>query len=178
MDDKKPSTKHLVLKPREIIPTDKLARPGDGTAISVELMHQQNAIGELKSAERMRTGAPFPGFSAEPEPALAPVFKPKEVAPMDLPAQPGDEEAIRVHGILAENQVAEEQSGWGRIRSWSKRKSKRDKDFMLAVGGVDLAILAVMGVMRDQITMVFGLSAITLFTSVTAWIMFVVMDDY
>jgi hypothetical protein len=178
MEYEKPSTKHLVLKPKEIIQTDKLARPGDGTAISVQLMHQQNAIGEQKSAERKRTGAPFAAFSAAPEPALAPVFKPKEIALTDLPSHPEDEEAIRVHEILAANRVAEDLSGWGRIQRWTKRKSKRNRDFVLMVGGLDLAIVIGMRVMQDQVSMVWGISAITLFTSMTWWIMYMVMDDY
>jgi hypothetical protein len=178
MDFEKPNTKHLVLKPKEIEKTDKLAREGDGTAISVQLMHQQNRVGDLKAAERRRTGDPFPTASGAPEPALSAAFKPKEIALTDLPSHPGDEEAIKVHEILYENRIAEELSGWARIKRWTKRKSRRDRDFLLAVGTVDLGFVLIMVYMPSQVTLVYGLSGITLFTTMVAWIMYMVMDDY
>jgi hypothetical protein len=45
-DDDKPSGRKLVLKPREVTRTDPSARPGDGTEISVALIHRQNRIAE------------------------------------------------------------------------------------------------------------------------------------
>jgi hypothetical protein len=178
MEFEKPKTKHLVLKPKEVVRTDALARPGDGTEISVQLMHQQNVVGDQKAAARKKAGDPFPAPSSGSAPPLAAAFKLKEINPMDKPSQPGDEEAIHVPGILLENRVADEISGWGRIKRWTRRKSKRDRDFIYGVGGLDLVILIVMWVMKDHVAMVFGLSAITLITSMAAWIMYGVMDDY
>ena len=117
MADEKPSTKHLVLKPKEIIPTDRLSRTGDGTAISVQLIHEQNRI-------------------------------------------------------------AEERSGWGRIKRWSKRKSRRGRDFIILVGGFDLGIVLLMRLMPSGVTLIYGTAAITLVTSMFGWILFFVMDDY
>jgi hypothetical protein len=178
MEDEKPSTKRLALRPKVIIPTDTVARPGDGTAISVQLMHEQNRVGDQKAAERRKKGDPFLPASEASEPALAPVFKPKDISPMDQPSYPGDEEAVHVHDILLENRIAEDLSGWGRLKSWTKRKSRRDRDFIVGVGGMDLAIIIMMRVMPGETTLVFGLSAITLFTTMAAWIMYMVMDDY
>jgi hypothetical protein len=178
MEDEKPSTKHLVLKPKEIVPIDRLARPGDGTAISVQLIHQQNLVGEQKAAIRRKTGLPFPSASAGSAPPLASIFKPKEIAVTDLPAHPGDEEAIHVAEILSENRVAEEQSGWGRLKGRMRRKSKRNRDFLLTVGSIDLALVAMMVWAPGPTTIIFGLSGIVMVTTLMAWMMFMVMDDY
>lgn len=177
MDDEKPSTKHLVLKPKEIVPTDKLARPGDGTAISVQLIHEQNRVAEEKWAIRRKTQAPFP-TPALPEAALHPAFKHREIDTVNPMARPDDEEAIHVSEILLENRIAEERSGWGRIKFWKRRKSRRTRDFILMVGSVDLAIAAVAYMQHDPITLVYGIAGVTLITSTAAWIMFFVMDDY
>jgi hypothetical protein len=178
MEFEKPNTKHLVLKPKEVEKTDKFVRPGDGTAISVQLIHQQNQIGEMKAAARKKTGDPFPTSSAAPMPALSSAFKHKEIAITDLPSHASGEEAIRVHDILDENRAADEISGWGKIKNWTKRKSKRDRDFVVVVGGVNLALIIAMRVMKDNVVFVYAISGMTLFTAMAAWIMFMVMDDY
>jgi hypothetical protein len=176
MDDEKPSTKHLVLAPKEIVPIDKLSRPGDGTVLSVQLIHLQNRLAEEKAAQRKRDGTPFP--VPEPEPALPPVFKPKEIAPIDPPSHPGDGEAIRVPELLLQNRIAEERSTWGRIKNWRRRKSRRLRDFLLSVGTLDLATIILMRMESNPFTFVYGIAFITLVTSMSAWMMFVVMDDY
>jgi len=178
MDDEKPDTRHLVLKPKEIIPTDKASRPGDGTAISVQLIHRENALAEEKSSRRRRHERGPLSNRAEAAPALPPVFRPKEIAPLDPPSKHGDEEAIHVPDILLENRISEERSGWGRIKRWNKRRSKRNRDFLLLVGGLDIAIATYIKVASSTVTTVYGIAAITLVTSMFAWIMFVVNDDY
>jgi hypothetical protein len=54
MEDEKPDTSHLVLKPKVVEPTDKVATPGDGTAISVQGIHQENALADEKRAARKK----------------------------------------------------------------------------------------------------------------------------
>ena len=179
MDDEKPDTRHLMLKPKEIILTEERARPGDGMAISVQLIHRQNQLAEEKSAGRGpdKREAPL-ALPAEAPPPLSPVFKHREFVPTDLPASADDDEAISVPDILLENRIAEQNSGWGRIKRWNKRKSKRDRDFLLLVGGLDLAIVVAMKLMANTVSTIFGMAAITLVTTMFAWIMFVVNDDY
>jgi hypothetical protein len=177
MEDEKPETRHLVLKPKEIIPMDKVSRPGDGTTISVQLIHRENVLAEEKSSRRKpHERAALAGRSESTAPP--PVFKPKDVTPMDPPSRPGDEEAIHVTDILLENRLAEEESGWGRIKRWSGRKSKRNRDFILLVGGLDLAIAVYIKVMSNTVSTIYGIAGITLVTSTFGWIMFVVNDDY
>jgi hypothetical protein len=178
MEDEKPDTRHLVLKPKEIVPMDKVARPGDGTAISVQLMHRENNLAAEKASGRMtREIAPL-ARPAQPPPELAPVFKVPDIVPLDPPSKPGDEEAIKVHDILTQNRIAEERSGWGRIKRWTGRKSKRNRDFILLVGGFDIMIAIIMKVMSNPLTMIYGIAAIVLATSTISWVMFVVNDDY
>jgi hypothetical protein len=178
MDDEKPDTRHLVLKAKEIVPIDKPSRPGDGNTISVQLIHRQNALAEKKAslARHPRLG-PLAG-AAQPPPVPPPVFKKKEVAPINPPAHAGDEEAISVEEILFENRVAEEKSGWGRIKRWKGRKSKRTRDFILLVGGLDIIIAVGTKMMSNTVSTIYGIAGITLITSTFAWIMFVVNDDY
>jgi hypothetical protein len=179
MDDEKPDTRHLVLKPKVIVPTEERSRPGDGTAISVQLIHRQNQLAEEKSSRKKPRGreqAPPP--RAEPAPALSPVFKPREFAPTDPPPRTGDEEAISVPDILLENRIAEQQSGWWRVKRRKRRKSRRNRDFLLVVGGLDLAIAVLMKAMSNTMSTIYGVAGITLVTSTVAWIMFVVNDDY
>ena len=179
MDEEKPSTKHLVLKPKEIVPIDGLSRPGDGQAISVQLIHKQNEIAEQKAAARKGTQAPFPLALGGNEPPLSPAFKPKDIVPMDQPSHPDDEEAIRVPDILLQNRIAEMESGWGRIRHGKRRLiSRRTRDFLLIVGLADLAVVCFIRRYLDAISMVYGISAVTLLSTTVAWVMFVVMDDY
>jgi hypothetical protein len=178
MEFEKPKTKHLVLKPKEIERTDKLIRPGDGNAISVQLMHQQNRIGDEKAAERKKTGDPFPTASGTRPPVLPSAFRHKDVAITDAPAHATPEEAIKVHDILDENRIADHKSGWGRIRSFNARKSRRDRDFIIVVGGLNLVLIITMKVLKDDVSFVFCISGMTLFTAMAAWIMYQVMDDY
>ncbi len=178
MDDEKPDTRHLVLKPKEIVPVDKPARPGDGTAISVQLIHRENALAEKMGVRRTHSGRNPLANRGERPAVLPPVFKPKEITPLDPPTHAGDEEAIHVSDILLENRIAEERSGWGRIKHWRRRKSKRIRDFLLVVGGLDIAIGVGIKVMSSTVTTIYGLAAIVLVTSMFGWIMFVVNDDY
>lgn len=177
MPDEKPSTKHLVLKPKEIIPMDTLARPGDGTAVSVQLIHAQNKAAEEKYLLRKKANMPFPE-STVAEPALHVAFKPKVIDTVNPLFSPGDEEAIHVSEILVENRIAEERSGWGRLKFWKRRKSKRTRDFIVVVGSIDLAIVLSMRAVPSDVVLIYGISGITLATSMIGWIMFFVMDDY
>jgi hypothetical protein len=176
MDDEKPDTRHLRLKPKEIVLTDERSLSGDGRAISVQLIHRENQLAEERLSGKKGRG--LTPKRTGPEPVMSPAFKPKEMVPMDQPARPGGEEAISVPEILLENRIAEQKSGWGRLKNWKKRKSKRDRDFLLTVGTVDIAIAIMMKVLPGAITMVYGIAGITLVTSTTAWIMYVVNDDY
>jgi len=177
MEDEKPSTKHLVLKPKEIVPMDGPSRPGDGTAFSVQLIHEQNRLAEEKAKARRRTNAPMPVPEAQ-EPELSPVFKMKTIDTVNPVARPDDEEAIHVAEILLENRIIEEQRGWKRIKFWKRRSSRRLRDFLIGVGSIDLAVAGFMYWQQNPITAMFGIGAITLVTSISAWMMFFVMDDY
>ena len=50
MDDELPPVRRLALKPKEIFPTEERSLPGDGTALSVELMHRMNQDAEARAA--------------------------------------------------------------------------------------------------------------------------------
>jgi hypothetical protein len=178
MEFEKPETKHLVLKPKVIVPTDKLTVPGEDSAISAQSIHAQNEAAEMRRKKAKGRKPPALALPANAEPALPSVFKAKEITAVNAPARPGDEEAINVHDILLQNRIAEEKSGWGRLKRWRRRKSKRGRDFLIIVGAIDVSIALLVKVMPSGVTLVYGISAITLATTTLGWIMFVVMDDY
>ena len=176
MEDEKPDTRHLVLKPKEIIPTDTRAVPGDGTAISVRLIHRENQLAEQRAAMGERREFLQAGVGAKP--AAPGVLRPREVTALDPPSAPGDPEAISVPGILLQNRIAEDKSGWGRLRRWKKRKSRRTRDFIVFVGGTDLLLVILMATSPNVVSVIYGVAALVLVTSMFGWIMFFVMDDY
>jgi hypothetical protein len=178
MEDEKPDTRHLVLKPKVITLTEERSVSGDGTAISVQLIHRQNQIAEDKARMKKPRGEKPAPPAAAPAQALPPVFKPREIVPTDPPAGQNADEAISVPDILLENRNAELEKGWWRIRHRKKKPSRRNRDFILIVGGIDLAIAIMIKVMSNTITTIYGVAGITLVTSTFAWIMFVVNDDY
>jgi len=178
MDDEKPSTKHLVLKPKDIVPIEGVARNGDGSAISVQLIHRQNLLAEEKALRRKKGKEEAPEQPLTIAPPLSPIFKQKEIVRTDPPFMPDDDGAIVVHDILLENRIAEEESGWGGVKRGKRKFSKRTRDFILGVGAVDIGIAILARSMENSISLIYGLSAITLLTTTAAWIMFVVMDDY
>jgi hypothetical protein len=178
MEDEKPKTSHLVLKPKEVVLTENRSLPGDGNAISVQLIHQQNVLAEKKAAKMGKKGLFRTEPGPEATPALPPVFKAKEITPVNAPVTPDDDESITVHDILLENRIAEEKSGWGQVKRGGRRRSRRTRDFLLVVVPVDVALVIYMRSNSSVVTMVYGGAALTLFTSMLAWIMFVVMDDY
>src|SRR5208283_716251 len=140
---------------------------------------RENLLAEERAAARKRTQVPFPASSGASAPPLSPIFRPKEIVPIDPPAHANEEEAIRVPDILLENRIAEEESGWGRIFHRRRRRiSGRTRDFLVVVGSLDLAIVLFVHWSPNAVSFVYGLSAVTLLTSSVAWIMFVVMDEY
>jgi len=166
----KPDTSHLVLKPKEVILTDRRAVPGDGTAISVQLIHEQNRIAQEKASKGRRRGRPAaPG---KPAVALAPPpgFKAVEIERVNPSVRPDDEEAISVPEMLKENKIAEVESGLADVKRPKKRKSRRNRDFILLVGTIDTAIIIYMTIMQDTVAFVYGIAGITLVTSMSAWI--------
>jgi hypothetical protein len=179
MDEEIPSTKHLILKPKEIVPIDKVARNGDGSAISVQLIHEQNRVAEERALRRMQQAAPRTESAAVGAAPVPDGFEPKAATPGVPPAFSARGEAIRVADILLENRIADEQSGWKSVQPKRRRFSRRTRDFFLLVGSVDLAILVfTLHGNKEPITFVYGISAVALLSSSAAWVMFVVMDDY
>jgi hypothetical protein len=186
MDDKEPPTRRLVLKPKEVVPTDTVSRPGDGTAISVRLMHATNRVAEEKgriaeaaSSDFGWEGLPRKAAAGPDEPGAAPVFKLKEIEPTDPPSFPGDESAISVHGMLQRNRRAVAESVPELIAMPPRRSSKRHRDFALVIGVAALAFGSLALVFRHDLQIV-GLAAfaIVFTTAILAWVIYGVMDHY
>src|ERR1700761_4272008 len=122
----KPDTSRLVLKPKEIVRTDPVSRPGDPEAISVRKIHLQNQRAEA----RQREGEKLKDIA----PAAVPAgFRRPEVTPVTPLAKPGDPEAIRVHDLMRANAAMDVASGWSEYKEPPKRKSRRSRDFFLLV---------------------------------------------
>ena len=179
MDDKTPPTRRFVLKPKEVIPTDSVSRPGDGTAVSVRLMHKDNQI-----AEERLSGAGWEGLPKTvpdgPDSAVgSPVFKPKEIAHTDSPSFPGDEAAISVQEMLQRNRIALDASSPELIAMPPRRKSRRHRDFAVVLGVAAGSFGLIAAVFRHDLQIV-GLAAfgVVFTTAIFAWIIYGVMDHY
>jgi hypothetical protein len=176
MNDEKPPIRRLVLKPRDVDPVDKLSRPGDGTAISVRLIHLENRQAAERAAGKW-LGDPQP-LAESPEPVGSP-FKPKEITPIDPPSPAGDASAISVAGMLRANRSAAADSGPELIAMPRRRKSRRHRDFILLVSCAFLSVGALAAVFRHDLQMVgLALLGIVFLTVILAWIMYGVMDRY
>jgi len=151
MDEETPPVRRLALKPKDVVPSDPAARTGDGTAISVKLMHEVNWIAANKAA----------------------------VPPRDPFLAPKDAEAITVHGMLQENLDATAAIDRGPIAMPAPRKSRRRRDLVLVLGcaGATSGLLAI--VFRENLqVMGLCLLAIGFLTAIMAWILYGVMDHY
>jgi|CZKI01.1.fsa_nt_gi hypothetical protein len=178
-DDEDPPVRRFALKPKEITPTETAARPGDGTAISVELIHRQNEIAARRPSLRKGDDHPQspPGEMGAPGGRAG--FGPKEITPTEMAARPGDGTAISVELIHRQNRIAGERLGPEIIALPAKRRSKRTRDFILLVtvaGG--LAGALVLQLPRTPGTLVMWLVLVIVAAMLLAWVMFGVMDDY
>jgi hypothetical protein len=177
MDDETPPARRLTLKPKEVIPTDQIARPGDGTAISVQLMHRANKLADDKRAGiEPDMAAAHPG--SVPQAASTPLQpEPEAPAPAALPETPPDE-VIDVSDMLRANQLAANDRE-GLIAMPKPRRSRRRQDFALILGIGAAATGVLMVVFRaDTQIVAMGMFAIVFLTVILAWVMFGVMDKY
>lgn len=153
MDEEKPPARRLVLKPREVVPTEERSLPGDGTAISVGLIHSQNKVAEAKAAAAVRP---------DPEPEAA-----------------QDPDAIKVHDMLRQNLMAAADPKSELIAMPARRGSRRNRDFALVMG-VAIAAMGLLALVSrgDPRVMALALVGIGTLALVLAWIIYFVMDRY
>jgi len=178
-DEERPPGRRLVLKPKEITPTDTSARPGDGTAISVPLMHRQNRIAEGRRVRGVRDDGPPPAPEAHEAPREPPRLAPREIAATEAAARPGDGTAISVALIHRQNRIAEERRGPAPISMPRRRLSKRTRDFWFLVMLAALVVGALLAQLPwSRATLAMGLVLVGIVAVVLAWVMFGVMDDY
>jgi hypothetical protein len=174
MDDPPPPKHRLALKPREVDPVDKVARTGDGTAISVQLIHKLNQ----QAADRKPGDTLQPPAAGELEGDPS-IFRQRTVEPLDPPSAAGDEEAISVQGMLHRNHSAAIDTGPELIAMPARRRSRRHRDFMLLLAAATLAI-GVLGVVfrQDRQIVALALFGIVFTTVILAWVMYGIMDRY
>lgn len=179
MDDKDPPVRRLVLKPKEVSPTDTAPRPGDGTAINVRLIHRENQLAEERRAAA--GGDDSPGSDSDPaNSAVAPSpFKAREITPTDPRSHPGDPESISVQQMLGQNRRAAVRSEPELIAMPAPRRSRRNRDFATLLGTAILATGAVVAAFRhDAEIIALALFGIAFMTAILAWIIYGVMDRY
>jgi hypothetical protein len=178
MDDPPQPKSRFVLKPRDVEAFDKVARPGDGTAISVKLIHQVNQIAEGKAPGRWSGDLMTPPEEGKLD-ELPSVFKPKEITPMDRPSAASGDEAISVPGMLHRNHAAAVKSEPELIAMPPKRRSRRNRDFLLLVGSALLSVGLLGIIFRDDRQMVaLSLFGVVFTTVILAWVMYGIMDRY
>jgi len=127
------------------------------------------------------------------ERANRPVNESQDSAPIDVrqlyrqagspPPAPGaiapSQADNEIHAILRANVARAEAQGLNQVIPQRRRPSRRKRDFwLLFVSGNLLVVASVSGLHRNAVTLVFGLSAIVMFSLGLIWVMWVVMDDY
>ena len=153
MDDDKPIGRRLVLRPKVITPTEERSLPGDGTAISVALIHRENQLAQERAARPAGEGRPAPA--------------------------PDDDSAIRVRDMLRQNHAAPGGSGPELIAMPVRRRSRRNRDFAVLLAVAIGASGALALVFRDDGRVIaLALSGIAFVALILAWILFGVMDNY
>jgi hypothetical protein len=178
MDDEKPPARRLVLKHRDVEPVDTISRPGDGTAISVQLIHLENKLAEGRPIGRRALDPADPPGTGHPEGVLSP-FRPKEITPIDPPSPAGDESAISVSDMLQENRVAALDSGPELIAMPPRRSSRRHRDFAVLISCALISVGVVTAIFRHDMQVVaLALFGIVFLTVILAWVMYGVMDRY
>jgi hypothetical protein len=178
-DDEDPPVRRFALKPKEVVRTDSSARPGDGTAISVALMHRLNEIAAERSSLGKRGDSPPPPADTAGEPARSPVLGFKEITPTETPARPGDGTAISVGLIHRQNRIAADKLGTEIVAMPPRRRSRRTRDFLFLVTlAAAVAALFLLQLPRTRGTLIMGLVIVGYAAAMLAWIMFGVMDDY
>jgi hypothetical protein len=179
MEDEKPPTRRLVLKQKDVDPVDTVARPGDGTAISVRLIHLQNRNAAERAPGTWLADAAQDPPGSDAGDGGSSIFRPKEITPIDLPSQAGDEEAISVSGMLESNRAAAHALEPELIAMPPRRKSRRNRDFMLLIACALLSVGSLAVVFReDRQIVALSLFGIVFLTVILAWVMYGVMDRY
>ena len=178
-DDETPPVRKLVLKPKEIVPTDTPARLGDGTAISVRLIHRHNEIAEQRSEARGAAHAPPGAIPDTGTAAEASPFKRKDIDLTDAPSKAGDGTEISAGLILKANRLAQARHEPELIAMPPHRRSRcmRD-DIILESVGVALLGSLVFAIPNSIQVLLLGLCLMGIYSGVLAWIMFGVMDAY
>lgn len=179
MDDPPPLKPRLALKAREVDPVDTVARTGDGTEISVKLMHKVNQLAEQRPPGSLMGDPAAPPPAADGLEGDPSVFRQKEITLTDPPYAVDDEEAISVSGMLHRNHAAAIDSGPKLIAMPVRRRSKRSRDFIVLLSGALLSV-GVLGVFfRDDKQMVaLALFGIVFLTVILTWVMYGIMDRY
>jgi hypothetical protein len=179
MEDERPQVRRLVLKAKEIDPLDKVARPGDGTAISVQLIHQANKNAEARSRSPLFGGpaeSSTGGWDALGDPSASTT---KEGQPGEPRSGKDDESEISVEGILRENRTASDESTPELIAMPPRRKSRRNRDFVLLLACALSSWGVLAYVFRTDMQLVgLALFGIVFLTVMLAWVMFGIMDRY
>lgn len=175
MSDEEPPPRRLTLKPTEVEPVDKVSRTGDGTAISVRLIHRENQL-----ASERPPGA-WPGDSAPHSTGAGDpsIFNMPEITLTDTPAQLGDGEAITVHAMLNRNHSAARDSEPELIAMPPRRRSRRRRDLAVVMSAAILSA-GVLATVFGHDSQVVGLAlfGIVFITVILVFIMYGVMDRY
>jgi hypothetical protein len=178
MDDENPPVRKFKLKTREVEPVDKVARPGDGTAISVRLIHLQNNVASERPA-RSPGEADMQALSGRDAEGASPIFKQNEFVAIDPPVTAGDENAISVEQILLRNRAAAHQRESELIPMPLPRRSRRHRDFLVVLSGAALSAGILAYVFRDSLQIVgLALLGIIFLTAILAWVIYGIMDRY
>ncbi|HEY1792073.1 MAG TPA: hypothetical protein VGG34_04085 [Opitutaceae bacterium] len=168
-EEPKPEPLRLAAEPRRYDSVDTPSRPGDGTAISVRLIHAKNWSAQQHP--------PASVGEAVPPAALPPGFAPRSIEAVNPAPGADDAGAITVDQILRQNRAGSGEPAL--LAPLPARPSRRRQDFLIILAGACVsAAIDTLVFHGNPAVQVMLLVAIGFVTIVLTWFIYGMMDKY
>lgn len=139
-------------------------------------------VNDGRAAEQMAMPAVDPVDQRAIPDAPVDVRELARIASLNVPALKGNNPANRdneVHTILRENLAQANAAGLNDLKPKKRRRSKRLRDYLILMIGVNGAIIAVVWSRGPAVaTTVIGLAGVVMFSIILTWLMWAVWDNY
>jgi hypothetical protein len=179
MDDTEPKISRFKLKPREVESSEPLSRPGDGTEISVALIHRQNQLAAERHAAEVPQETSVDGTEEEVRSGAVDPFLPKDAGLEEERAESSEGLAISIKEFLKENREAVRKYSPELIILRARGIPRQHRDFAIVVGIAALVLGPIAFAFRDDSRIVdLTIMCLVFVAALFAWIIYGIMDRY